>query len=170
MSDYFPAEIHIGGPIQRATLDGLIGAILDGRTCLDEYGGPPATEAAVLNSLKEGHILSLCDDQATFGEFEDLEAFLVEHEIHFDRHNDARYEFNAENIHYRGGPMPVAMASNQDGQDLVRCRDVLAIVRDSALDKETKLKAIGDLVSPPQLSPLEPIQLTGDPPCPPKQD
>jgi hypothetical protein len=48
MSDYFPAEIHIGGPVPRTALDGLIEAILAQRGSLTDYGDAEPTREALL--------------------------------------------------------------------------------------------------------------------------
>ena len=63
MSDYIPAEIHIGGPIPRAALAGLVEAILEAGGSLVDYGGPDPSEGAISDALKEGAVLGLFDDQ-----------------------------------------------------------------------------------------------------------
>lgn len=165
MADYFPAEIHIGGPIPRAALDDLIEAILAEGVSLHDYGGPGPTREELDEALREGAAVDLYDDQACYGQFEDLEAFLVNHGIHFDRHGDAHCEFNAENVHYRGSREPLIMLADQSGNSLVRCQEVLEILDGLAGDK-TKLKAIRDLAAPPHATPLKPIQFIGGAPCP----
>ena len=53
--------------------------------------------------------------------FEELEAFCVKHGIAFDRHSDARYEFDAENVSFRTGMKePVSIPSNNDGEDIIQ--------------------------------------------------
>ena len=47
MSDHFPAEIYIGGPIPRALLDELIGVIVAEGVSLEDYGSPCATEVSL---------------------------------------------------------------------------------------------------------------------------
>lgn len=160
MSDYFPAEIHIGGPVPRAALDGLIEAIVAQGGSLLDYGGAETTRDALVDAIKEGAIVNLYDDQACCGQFADLEAFLVEHGIHFNGHNDAHYECDAENVFYRGGPEPVRMPATQGGESLVACRDILAILDDPSLADGEKLMAIRGIAAPPQAAPLEPTRFT----------
>jgi hypothetical protein len=45
----------------------------------------------------------LKDDQATNGCFEELEDWLGEHGIPFDRHSDGHCELDAENVSFRPG-------------------------------------------------------------------
>jgi hypothetical protein len=159
MSDYFPAEIHIGGPVPRAALDGLIEAMMAQGGSLSDYGGAEPTRDAILTAIQEGATVGLYDAEACFGQFPDLEAFLVEHGIHFNGHNDAYGECDAENVFYRGGPEPVRMPATQAGEGLVACRDILAALDDRSLSDGEKLMAIRGIVAPPQAAPLEPIRL-----------
>jgi hypothetical protein len=158
MSDYFPAEIHIGGPVPRAALDGLIEAIEAQGGSLSDYGGAEPTRDVLVDAIKEGAIVNLYDDQACCGQFADLEAFLVEHGIHFNGHNDAHYECDAENLFYRGGPGPIRTPATQGGGCLVACRDILVVLDDPSPADSDKLRGIRDLVAPPQAAPLEPIR------------
>ena len=157
MSDHFPAEIHIGGPIPRAALPGLFHAICAEGASLKDYDGPQATEESLEDAFREGQIVHLYDTQACGGQFDALEAFLVEHHIHFGRHNDAYCEFDAENVYYRGEGEPLVTPADQNGNRLVPCSDVLEIL-DGSSDTEAKLNAIRNLVDPPQARPLTPIR------------
>jgi len=102
MSDHFPAELHIGGPMPRALLEELIGVIVAEGASLEDYSAPCATEEALREAFREGAVVSLYDAEASFGQFDALEAFLVKHHLHFDRYSDAFYEYNAEVVFYRG--------------------------------------------------------------------
>lgn len=159
MADYFPGEIRIGGPIPRAVLPELIRAILAAGPSLGDYGRARATQESLEEALRDGRIVELCDEQACGGQFADLEAFLVERGIHFDRHSDARHEFDAQNVHCRGKGPPLVVPATQGGESLIRRQGVLEALDDPSLPAEDKLKAIRQLVASPQLSPLEPIRL-----------
>ena len=171
MGDYYPAEIHIGGPIPRAALDDLIGRILAEGASLDGYGEPAATEEGLREAFQQGGTVHLCDEQASFGQFEALEAFLVEHGVHFDRHCDAYHEYDAENVHYRGGE-PLHLPSDQAGNILLHSEDVLNALNDGSLDDCAKIDAIHRLAAPPETAPLSPVRLVSHcldqerkPPC-----
>jgi len=157
MSEYFPAEIHIGGPISRAALPDLFRAICAEGVSLKDYDGPQATEESLEEAFREGQVVRLCDAQACYGQFDALEAFLVEQRIHFDRHSDAFCEFSAENVHYRGEGEPLITPADQRGNSLVPCSEVLAVLNGSQ-DPDAKLIAIRNLVDPPQAAPLTPIR------------
>ena len=157
MSDYFPAEIHIGGPIPRAALHALFRAICVERVSTKDYDGPQATEDVLEKVFKESEVVHLYDSQACYGQFDALESFLAEHRIHFDRHSDAYCEFSAENVYYRGEGEPLVTMADQNSNRLVPCSDILEILESSA-DPDARLKAIRDLVEPPQATPLTPIR------------
>ena len=159
MADYFPGEIHIGGPIPRAILPDLIEAIAAQGLSLDGYGEAEATRESLEDAFQEGKIVDLCDVQACYGRFADLEAFLVDRGVHFDRHSDSRYEYDAENVYYRGAEPPLVAPATQAGELLVRCQAVLGILDDGARDNSSKLEAVRGLVAPPQAKPLEPVRL-----------
>ena len=133
---------------------------------MKDYDGPQATEEGLEEAFREGQPVRLYDTQARYGQFDILEAFLAEHRIHFDRHSDAYCEFNAENVCYRGGGEPLVTPADQNGNRLVPCQDVLEIL-DGPSGTDARLKAIRDLVDPPQATPLTPIRFVQeDQPCP----
>jgi hypothetical protein len=76
---------------------------------LGQFDGPVATEPVLDQALREGTILSLCDDRASYGEFEELEKFLIRHRLHFDRHSDAFAQYSAEWALYRGRGRPLIL-------------------------------------------------------------
>jgi hypothetical protein len=158
MADYYPGEIHIGGPIPQAMPPDLMDAIVAQGLSLGGYGEAKATRESLEEAFQEGQVVDLYDEQACCGRFEALEAFLVERGIHFDRHSDARYEYDAENVYYRGAAPPLVGLATQAGDLLVRCQAVLDILDDDGCDTGSKLEAIRGLVAPPQAKPLEPIR------------
>ena len=160
MGDYFAGRIEIGGPLRSNVLNSLIEAILNSdRLSLIGYGDEPATDETLRMAFQTGPTVTLYDDQAPYGEFEELEAFLVRRRIHFDRLSDARYEYNAELVRYRGRGQPVVFPSNTDGQMLVKVEEVLRILRNRRFTADRKLQAVWMLVDPPEAAPLTPIQL-----------
>ena len=158
MSDYFPAEIRIGGPVSRNRLGELTRVIVEEGVSLEGYGGPDATQDALQESLREGAIVALYADQARYGQFDSLEAFLVKHRIHFDRYSEAFCEFSAEAVFYRGGEEAIILPADQSGHVLLRFEDIVGILDDSALDEGGKVGAIRCLVARPETEPLAPIR------------
>jgi hypothetical protein len=156
VSDHFPGEIRIGGPIPRAALNALVRAAAQEGASLEGYGGPAADRDALRQAFREGAIVTLYDDQARYGEFDGLEAFLVRHRIHFDRHSEAFCEYNAEIVSYRGGKEAVALPADQSGHVMLCWEEVVGILDDQALADRAKLDAIRRLVNQPGTEPLAP--------------
>jgi len=162
MAEHFAAEIHIGGPIPKPLLDELIATIVAEGASLEGYCEARATEAPVRKAFHEARVVDLYDEQASAGRFQPLEAFLVEHGIHFDRHSDAFCEYEAENAYYRGGAEPVWFYADQVGNPLVRADDVVDVLDDRSTDDPAKMKALRDLTSPPEMAPLSPVRLIAE--------
>jgi len=158
MADHFPAEIHIGGPIPRDILDELVKEIVATEASLKGYSEDTVTDESARKAFQEGKIIDLYDDQARYGSFEELENFLVEHEIHFDRHHDSYCEYNAENVYCRGNQEILNRPSNQNGDVLIRRDDIMSILNNNALDNGGKLEALAQLAEPPETKQLEPIR------------
>jgi len=159
MSDRFPAEITIGGRIPRRLLDELAGMIASEGVSIDwQYTlDKAAVQKAIEEAGAKGETVRFTDDEACYGQFEDLENWLTSHGIDFDRHSDARYEYDGENAHGRGRKRPVIMNSDQSGNDLVSAEEVRRI-RASQAPADRKLTQIAKLAAVPP--PLTPIVLT----------
>jgi len=156
MSDHFPAEITIGGNVPRRLLDDLASVIasegvsLDWQYGLDEAGVREAIEAAAA----KGQTVRFTDDEACYGQFEDLESWLTSHGIDFDRHSDARYEYDGENAYGRGRRRPVIVNADQSGNPQVGAEEVRKVL-DSQASADRKLARIVKLVAiPPALRPI----------------
>ena len=158
MSDHFPGEIRIGGPIPQIVLTELIRVVVDEGVSLEGYGGPDADAEDLRKAFQEGTIVHLYADQARYGQFDSLEAFLVKHRLHFDRHSEAFCEYNAEIVSYRGGKEAVALPADQNGHVMLRWEEVVGILDDQALADRAKLDAIRRLVNQPGTEPLAPIR------------
>jgi len=156
MSDRFPAEITIGGRIPRRLLDELAGMIASEGVSIDwQYTlDKAAVQKAIEEAGAKGETVRFTDDEACYGQFEDLENWLTSHGIDFDRHSDARYEYDGENAHGRGRKRPVIMNSDQSGNDLVSAEEVRRI-RASQAPADRKLTQIAKLAAvPPALTPI----------------
>jgi len=157
MSDRFPAEIHMGGPIPRQLRQRLIDAVVAQGVRLNDHDGPGATEESVQEALREGQILCLYDDQASYGQFDELEMFLVQYRIHFNRHSDGYCERDAHWVFYRGADSPLAMPSDQTAGILLYRESVAEMLDDERIDDHAKVVALRGLVYPPELAELQPI-------------
>lgn len=104
MADYFWGEIEIGGPVPLRLVQGLLSAIgqVDrGRTGTPFTATDPAT---LLEQLDEDTgYLHLTNEQARYGQFEELEEFLQKHGIGYDRRSSGKHEFTPEEARFRPG-------------------------------------------------------------------
>ena len=158
MSDYYPGEIHIGGPIPQAAIKELIEQIVATGASLEGYCGGGVTEETARKAILENKTIDLCADKARYGRFEELEDFLVRHGIHFNLHCEAYCEYEAEKVFYRGGQRVLSLPSDQSGNLLVCFDDVTAILDNQELNDQGKLEALRKLIVPPETKPLEPIR------------
>jgi len=156
MSDRFPAEISLGGRIPRRLLDELAGMIaaegvsLDWQYALDRAG----VRAAIEEVAGHGETVRFTDDQAAYGLFEELESWLTRHGIDFDRHGDARYEWDGENAYGRGRRRPIIVNADQSGKDLISAEEVREVLAGRA-PADRKLARIARLAAvPPALTPI----------------
>lgn len=158
MSDRFAAAITLGGDVPRRLLDKLADMIASEGVSIDwQYSlDKSAVQKAIEDAVATTETIRFTDDQASYGQFEQLEGFLVKHRIHFDRHSEARYEYDGENVYYRGGRKVAVMLANYSGDPLVSCQDVRKILDNSKSD-QTRLDAIRRLITVP--APLAPIRL-----------
>jgi hypothetical protein len=141
MSEPIAAEIRIGGHIRQDLVPGLCKAIREEYVSLD-WGDacfvPDSAEELIEGCQDRNGVRLLClrDDQANYGTFGILEKFLVEAGICFQRHSDAKYEYDAEIIEFRPGLGQVAFASNNNGELLVPLEKLTCIA--TAIDKATE--------------------------------
>jgi hypothetical protein len=175
MADYFPGEIRIGGDIPADLLEELFGELSSTGAKIGGYDGTDfncQNADELRQALEENGHLFLADDQARFRMFEELEGFLCEHDIPFDRHSDARYEFDAENVRFRPGmERPLEVPSNGTGDDLMDVNKIRPVARELARLAEAKLTHDKLLAAvqeasrklnealPPEVEPLPPLQV-----------
>ena len=156
MSDHFPAEITIGGSIPRRLLDELAGMVASEGVSLDwQYAlDTSAVRVAIETAAAKGETVRFTDDEACYGQFDDLENWLTSHGIDFDRHGDARYEYDGENAYGRGRKRPVIVSADQSGKDMVSAEEVRKILAYEA-QPDRKLARIAKLAAiPPTLTPI----------------
>jgi hypothetical protein len=141
MSEPIPAEILIGGRVRRDLVGKLSKAIRDQRMAL-EWGDArfePETAEELLSACQAKErvrVLWLRDDQANYGEFRQLEAFLVGAGIAFDRRSNATFQFDAEVVQFRPGTTPIKYPSDSGGRPFVPAATMTSIAKaiDQAAD------------------------------------
>jgi hypothetical protein len=142
MAERMAAQIWIGGRLSAKLADELRGAINTEHVCLEWGDGQfcPDNSQDLLQARVEHHdgrALRLCDDQASWGEFADLESFLQEHAVPYTRHGEGGGSYNGEIVEYRPGTDPACTPVDANGSPTV---DVDAIRRvakslDTALEQ-----------------------------------
>ena len=159
MADYFPGKIEIGGTVLRPCVEELIAEILETKSSLDDFGAAPVTQESLKQALKKKQVLTLCNDQARWGQFEELEGFLIENGIHFNRHSEAYCEFDAEMIFFRGDDVKWFPATQFCELLLLHC-DVVEVLQKEISDSE-KVAMLYRITHPPECKPLTPLTIEG---------
>jgi hypothetical protein len=107
MSDCFPAQIEIGGPVPRTLVPALLEHIdnegLRWNWSEDEVRATTAEELIEELRQHETDVLRVGHDEASYGAFDDLEAFLFKHNIAFDRQTDGKYDYDGHLVRFRDG-------------------------------------------------------------------
>jgi hypothetical protein len=167
MADRYPTKIRIGGPVKRQRLAALIRAI-NAEGLQSDWGSslPEITsEKGLLEHIEDGH-LTFCDENRAWGEFADLERFLVQESIPFNRWHAPRYEYDGELAQFRTGMQAPASAAVNDNEVIVIAAPEIQRVREilkTAQNMEDVRKAIGelnDLCFEADIEPLPPFEIT----------
>ena len=178
MSDRMAAEIWIGGRIPKRFVQQLCDVICRQGVSLDwgEALFAPGSAAELLEGCREEgglRLLHLCNDEISWGEFGELEEFLVRRKISFRRRSDAKYEHDAALIEFRPGIGPVWFPTNSSGKPFVPLTDfvLVAAAVDQAIESAdgksasqllSRLRKIRRLVKkslPIVVPPLEPFEI-----------
>lgn len=163
MSGRIATRIQLGGPIPRRLAIPLSDAIRNEGLSL-EWGAPhfsPTSEHDALAAADHGP-LCLCIDDAPWGRFDDLEAFLRCHQIPFDHHNDAKHAHNGEPVRNRPGMRrPFTRTAAPDGKELVNRAPLIKAI--ALLERDKILQALHLLRQAigPDVTPLHPLSFTG---------
>jgi len=175
MGEYYPAEIRIGGNLPARLLEEFFAEVRSTGAKAGGFDGPAfdcRTAEELRQARDEQGRLALADAEASYGQFEGLEAFCLRHGIPFDRHSDAHYEFDAENVYFRPGMKhPAQVSSNNCGDDLMSADEVRTVAKELArlattgVNKERLLAAVLKVsrklkkVLPPEVKPLPPLKV-----------
>ncbi len=181
MSDYMAAEIRIGGSILQSTVAPLCDVICQQNVSL-EWGDSlfvPTTAAELLDACQVTNgvsVLRLCDEQARWGEFEQLEELLRQRLVSFRRFTDGKYEHESEVVEYRSHMGLVRTLASKAGEELIPLQPVREV--ESLIDvaaahfKNKRLDAGRKLVRqamqhlrehlPPVVPPLQPFAIRGE--------
>lgn len=123
MSDRMAAEIWVGGKLTRGLLDEF--PISDLRLDWDENPIDATSEEGILSARDESGLLHFADCEAAYGEFAELEGWLREHNIPFQRQSCGRYEYDACLVEFRPdlpGKPDTYTLTTQEGAPVI-CRE-----------------------------------------------
>ena len=135
MGEYMAAEIRIGGRLQQTDVAALCRVIADSgvSTMLDPGASfhPRSVDNLLDNRQQIGRHWWLClgDDQASWGEFRELEAFLVEHNIPFDRFSEGKWEYEPTWDVYRPGQPVRTVITNPQREPVVAMTGLRTVSR-----------------------------------------
>jgi hypothetical protein len=176
MSEQMSAEIWIGGEVAVSLVPRLCTTIAE-QGVFSEWGGScfrPLDADDLRAACKENAqgvlTLWLCDDQASWGEFASLEAFLRRHKIAYTRRSDGKWEYEPTLIEYRPPSSLFTFTTNNAGEVVVPVRrlvDALSRLpkRISADAPTPALRAVAAAsrelrtVLPPHILPLQPFDI-----------
>jgi hypothetical protein len=125
MSQRMAAEIWIGGKVAASLVPDLCGAIAHEGVSLEWGDAPfrPTTPEDLHKALRENDrgvpLLWLCDNQASWGQFDTLEAFLQEHGIPYTRRSEGAGQYDPELVEFRPRHEPVSLSTNTAGEPVV---------------------------------------------------
>jgi len=104
MNSRFCASIRIGGRIERSNVDPLLKAIREAALRL-KWGDAPflLQNADQLIQARGDKHLWLCDEQADYGEFLELEGACRKLGLSYSRHGEASFDCDAELADWRPG-------------------------------------------------------------------
>jgi hypothetical protein len=99
MADRMSAEIWIGGKFPRSLLEEF--PVSDLNVDWDNTRLTSSAETGILAARDEAGLLHFANVEAAWGEFEDLEKWLREHDIPFRRRSEGKYEYAPELVEFR---------------------------------------------------------------------
>lgn len=149
MADYFYGQMTIGGRIPKELIPQLQQK-LEAEGLLADGWFPQGN----LGFYLQDGLLVFEDSDARYGGFEDLEKFLKEHGIEFNRWSDSKYEFDCELVTFRRETGLHSRLTDKERRPVVQTCDVEELLE---LDEVGEIKKkIRELLSP-EISPLQHI-------------
>lgn len=171
MGSYSSASITIGGRVPAAAVAGLCDAVSEAYVALDWDGDDfkPAVGADLLGPVNAEGVLHLVTHDAANGRFDDLEKFLVEHRIPFNRSTDPVDDGGGERVEYRPGQKGPTVWVEAGDKIMVDRQPIVDLLAEAETDTanprwpdrvvlESVLQRIRDLLGPVN-PPLPPLQL-----------
>ena len=129
MSERFATEIYIGGEIKKSLIPDLIGTIKQEDLYADFWEKPIVLEKEedLLNYLDNKGRLYFADPERSWGNFQDLEDFLKDHRISYDKKVSPGGEYDGEYFVFRPDTGADCRQTDSDGNIVARDVELEAI-------------------------------------------
>ena len=147
MSDRFHASLEIGGPVSKDLIPALA-AQISGADLL------PHNVPLEQHINNEG-LLPLEDEQAAYGEFPELEDWLEEQGIEFDRYSSGYFDLLPEWVSFRRGQGRIVHLLDGGGDQVISHRGVQQALTEGT--SFSALQAALAVILGPEVPPLKPI-------------
>jgi len=158
MGERFAAEITIGGEIKEELISPIAG-LLDAENVQPGWGEGSYNNAAEIEAEIRAGVCRFRVDEQSWGEFPELEAFLEENNIAFDRQHAARYEYQGEVVKFRPGmDIPVTATALDSGKQTIPASLVLNLLKYDTV--KTIKEKINELCNAEMVPGLEPLKIT----------
>ena len=145
MGEYYPAEIRIGGNLPARLLEEIPERDQPPPASrVGGFDGPafdwPRPSTTCVRSLDDAGMPGPGGRPGELRAVRGIGGFCIKNGIPFDRHSDAHYEFDAENVYFRPGMKhPVQVSSNNCGDDLMAADEVRTVAKALVRLAKTKL-------------------------------
>jgi len=128
MSERFSTFIRIGGRLKRSRVEPLLKAIREAgvRSDWGDAWFEPKTAKELLEAVQEKHLF-LCDDEARYGEFPELEKLCRRLKLGYRRHCDGGGVYDSELVDWRPGmnePVAQRASTEHEGEALLLASEV----------------------------------------------
>ncbi len=122
MADYMAAHIKIGGKLQRSKLQEFLSLIQD--LSAEDYWSSPADQEYMQECLGDKKPIGLYDDEARYGQFEELERFCVENNLTFRRQSSPKYEYDGQIRYFSPDAGDQYIGATDDGEAYLRLSEL----------------------------------------------
>ncbi len=160
--DQFPAEIEIGGTLDRLLIPEFLSVLHGASVCLsfDDQLFTPQTEPDLLSAHDANRHLHFYNPFALEGEFLSLEDWLIDHQLGFRRTSTGTETYQAERVEFRKGlDGPQRMAIDPGGHDLILREELRTVFRYLKEGRPEDATTLLDRVMGVSLHPLPPFQI-----------
>ena len=149
MSDRFYASLEIGGPISGDLVPALAAQISN--------AGFLFPGESLEQHINDDGLLAVEDEQAPYGEFPELEGWLQEHGIEFNRHSSGYFDLLPEWVSFRRGQGRIVHLLDGQGDQVISHQDVARALAEC--NTLAALQAALTELLGPTVPPLQPINI-----------